>query len=48
MVLKEISQERLIELEQCELMLECLEQIGVDDWEGWSEAMVMYNENVGE
>ena len=48
MVLAEINQERLIELEQCELMLTCLEAIGVDQWEGWNEAMALYSEEVGE
>jgi len=48
MVLVEISQERLIELEQCELMLTCLEAVGVDHWEGWNEAMALYSEERGE
>jgi len=44
MVLVEISQERLIELEECELMINCLEAVGVENWEGWPDAMEIYNE----
>lgn len=43
-----ITQERLQELESCAEQLSCLEACGVDNWQGYSDAMQMYNEAMEE
>jgi hypothetical protein len=43
MVLADLTQERLEELEQIEIMFQCLETVGVDLWDGWTEAIEIYN-----
>lgn len=40
----EIEKERLEELLQAEKMLTCLESAGVDNWEGYDEAIDLMSE----
>ena len=39
-----ITLERYVELLDKELQLDALECVGVDNWEGFDDAMKMYNE----
>ncbi len=40
----ETIKQALIELEETNTFLECLEAAGVDNWEGYDEARVMFRE----
>lgn len=43
LIFYEVSRTRLLELLQAESFLNCLEDAGVDNWEGYSEAMENYD-----
>ena len=43
-----ISKEEYESLLDSELQLSCLEACGVDNWEGYDDAMEMYNEDEDE
>lgn len=44
----EITEKRLAELEESELMLDALHAAGVDNWEGYEAAMRDFYESEGE
>ena len=43
-----ISIEHYIELVEDQMKLHCLERCGVDDWEGWDDAMDMLHKLISE
>ena len=47
-VMTTVNRDYLLLLERDSHFLECLDACGVDDWEGYSEAQAMYQEESGE
>ena len=47
-VMTTVNREYLLLLERDSHFLECLNACGVDGWEGYSEASLMYEEETGE
>ena len=44
----EITQERLEELEKAETFLEALQAVGVDNWDGYDDAIDVFRETYPE